>query len=172
MDRREFLSTSAAAGASLWLQACATTEPERPANPMDDGFTITEQRVELRGISLNCASGPTTGSPMVMLHGITNWWRSFEGAMPVLGARWTVHALDLRGHGHSSRVDEGYRWTEFAQDTVAWLKETQDEPAIVVGHSMGANVAIEVAATITSAIYSFKTGLTNWRKRSRREPPN
>jgi non-heme chloroperoxidase len=83
---------------------------------------------------------------MVMLHGVTNWWRSFEGAMPVLGARWTVNALDLRGHGHSSRVDNGYRWSEFAKDAVAFLQESQEEPAIVVGHSMGANVAIEVAA--------------------------
>jgi len=83
---------------------------------------------------------------MVMLHGVTNWWRSFEGVMPVLGARWTVTAVDLRGHGHSSRVDDGYRWSEFAKDAVAFLQERLEEPAIVVGHSMGANVAMEVAA--------------------------
>ena len=88
---------------------------------MDTTFTITEQRFLLRGISLNCAAGPTTGSPMVMLHGVTNWWRSLEGVMPVLGARWTVTAVDLRGHGHSNRVDDGYRWSEFAKDVVVFL---------------------------------------------------
>lgn len=117
---------------------------------MDVSFT--EQRVELRGISLNYAAGPTTGSPMVMLHGITNWWRSFEGAMPVLGQRWTVYALDLRGHGYTSHVDDGYRWSEFAKDTVAFLQACLKEPAIVVGHSMGANVAIEVAASAPESV--------------------
>jgi N-formylmaleamate deformylase len=87
-----------------------------------------------------------------MLHGITNWWRSFEGVMPELGSRWTPHALDQRGHGESSHVADGYRWGEFAKDAVAFLKARLEEPAILVGHSMGASVAIEVAATAPEAV--------------------
>ena len=72
--------------------------------------------------------------------------------MPELGSRWTVYALDLRGHGQSGHVADGYRWSEFAKDSVAFLRSCLAEPAILVGHSMGANIAIEVAASAPEAV--------------------
>lgn len=119
---------------------------------MASEFLVSEHRLQLDEVSLNYAAGPKTGSPLVMLHGITNWWKSFESVMPELGSRWTVYALDLRGHGQSGHVADGYRWSEFAKDSVAFLRSCLAEPAILVGHSMGANIAIEVAASAPEAV--------------------
>jgi pimeloyl-ACP methyl ester carboxylesterase len=118
-------------------------------------FATTEQRLALEGISLNYAAGPRTGRPMVMLHGITNWWRSFESVMPKLGSRWSVYALDLRGHGQSSHVPGGYRWRAASEDVVEFLRAQLAEPAVLVGHSMGASVAIAVATHAPEAVQAL-----------------
>lgn len=132
----------------------ATTEtpvPYRGFN-MASEFHITEHQIELDNVSINYAAGPKAGPPMVMLHGTTSSWQSFDTVMPALGSQFTVHASDFRGHGQSGRVAGGYRLSEFAKDTIALLKACFEEPAILVGHSMGAVIAIEVAAIAPEAV--------------------
>ena len=109
-------------------------------------FSISEEPVSIGAGELNCARGPKSGGPMVLLHGVTNWWQSFEPVMPALGARWTVWAPDFRGHGKSSHVPNGYRWSEYAKDTVGLIRALSDQPVVLVGHSLGASVALQVGA--------------------------
>jgi pimeloyl-ACP methyl ester carboxylesterase len=76
-----------------------------------------------------------TGPPILLLHGLMGragtWW-------PV--ARWLtrygrVVGLDARGHGRSPHRGGGWRTEDFVADAAALL--TEDEPAVVIGHSMG-----------------------------------
>lgn len=55
---------------------------------MTPEYLISEHQLQLGEVSLNYAVGPKTGDPLVMLHGITNWWKSFESVMPEMGSRW------------------------------------------------------------------------------------
>ena len=56
-----------------------------------------------------------------------------------------VIALDLRGHGQSSRGADGFGLGAIADD-VAWLIDTLDLGRVMIaGHSMGGVVALEVA---------------------------
>ncbi len=59
-----------------------------------------------------------------------------------------VVTLDLLGHGRSDRPDDpfGYSVTSFARQVVALLDELGAGQAVVGGTSLGANVALEVAA--------------------------
>ena len=72
--------------------------------------------------------------------------------MPALSMRWHIYALDFRGHGKSDRVTRGYQWEAYAQDTVSFLKERMGEPAILVGHSLGAMVTLKIAAQVPEVV--------------------
>jgi pimeloyl-ACP methyl ester carboxylesterase len=71
---------------------------------------------------------------------------SFSTVVPELVKRWHVFALDHRGHGPSGRVPGGYRVVDYAGDATAFVRERVREPVVLWGQSLGANVAIAVAA--------------------------
>lgn len=85
--------------------------------------------------------GDELGVPVVMLHGVTDSWHSFELVLPRLPESIRAFALTQRGHGDASRPDSGYRYTDLAADVVAFMNVLQLESAVVVGHSMGSTVA-------------------------------
>jgi non-heme chloroperoxidase len=108
-------------------------------------FTVVRQ-VRLRnGVQLEVAEqGPRDGPPVVLLHGITDSRLSYEPMWHQLPDHWHTIAVSLRGHGESDRPQH-YAIPEMAGD-VALLAETlQLKPMIVVGHSMGAAVAMQLA---------------------------
>jgi len=106
-----------------------------------------EQPVSCGGVLLNCASGPPSGPPLLLLHGVGRRWQDFLTLTPALAQRWQVHALDLRGHGQSARASQ-YRVIDYAQDVIAYLRTQVGTPAVVYGHSLGALVAAAVAAEL------------------------
>lgn len=88
--------------------------------------------------------GPRGGTPVLLLHGITDSWRSFEPVLPWLPGDWHVVALTQRGHGGSGAA-AGYRTRDFAADAAAVATALDMGPLTVVGHSMGAVNALRLA---------------------------
>lgn len=107
---------------------------------------LTEKTFDPGGVSIKYAEGPKAGPPLVLLHGVTSRWQRFLTVLPVLTQRWHVVAADLRGHGRSGRVPGRYGVMEYAQDVIGLIRHLGDEPAVVLGHSLGAMVGIGVAA--------------------------
>ena len=108
---------------------------------------MQERRFEGRGPSLNVAIGPESGAPLLLLHGVSRRWTDWSVLLPALTARWTVHALDFRGHGRSDRAaPDGYHVRDYAADVVDYLRQAVGRPSAVVGHSLGGIVAACVAA--------------------------
>ncbi len=66
--------------------------------------------------------------------------------MPPLLLRWHVYAFDFHGHGESGRSPGRYLVRDYAEDTIAFLERQVKEPAILVGHSMGGMVSLQVAS--------------------------
>lgn len=83
------------------------------------------------------------GSPIVLVHGTACDHRVWARVSRRLAADRTVHAVDRRGRGASS---DGPDWS-LARDAedIAALVDELDGPVPVVGHSLGAIVAIEAA---------------------------
>jgi len=102
--------------------------------------------VTTAGISLNYAAGSGDQPPVVLLHGVTRRWQDWLTLVPALTPQWRVFALDFRGHGRSSRVPGQYRIADYVPDVIDFLRRSLDQPAIVIGHSLGGNVAAAVAA--------------------------
>ena len=84
--------------------------------------------------------------PLVLVHG---WCcnRSFlEPQRQHFGARHRIIALDLPGHGDSDAPQRDYSIPAFAAD-VAWLcEELRLDKPVIVGHSMGGAIALQLAA--------------------------
>jgi pimeloyl-ACP methyl ester carboxylesterase len=57
-----------------------------------------------------------------------------------------VTAIDLRGVGQSDRPDEGYSIPELADDVVALCAAIGLEKPVVVGHSLGGMIAVDLGA--------------------------
>ena len=85
--------------------------------------------------------GDPTGVPVLLLHGITDSWRSFEGVLPHLPTSLHAFALSQRGHGDATRPATGYYPQDFAADLAAFMDTLKLGPAVVVGHSMGSYIA-------------------------------
>jgi pimeloyl-ACP methyl ester carboxylesterase len=104
---------------------------------------VTEKHVDLPGRTRlsYVEQGDRNGIPVVLLHGYTDSWRSFERVLPHLPRSLRVFAITQRGHGSSEKPADGYTPSDFAGDIAAFLDAVGIESAVVVGHSMGATVA-------------------------------
>ncbi|WP_406673289.1 alpha/beta hydrolase [Nonomuraea sp. N2-4H] len=83
-----------------------------------------------------------TGMPVVLLHGGFLDHTMWDDQIPVLSERHRVIAYDARGHGRSPNADGPYRLTD---DLAALLRHLGTGPAVLVGVSMGAGLAVDTA---------------------------
>ena len=128
----------------------------RPRETSATGFH--EKIFQADVVSIHYAEGPPNGPPIILLHGLARDWKSFSVLLPELTSRFQVFALDLRGHGGSSRVLRGYRITSYAQDVSAFLKQVVPGGAAIFGHSLGGEVAMCVAANTDSRVSALIVG--------------
>ena len=63
-----------------------------------------------------------------------------------------IYALDLRGHGLSDKPDGEYSLSQLSQDVKSFLIQKKLENIIVVGQSMGADLAVMLASEKNSKI--------------------
>jgi pimeloyl-ACP methyl ester carboxylesterase len=111
---------------------------------------FTEERIPVGGLRLNVASGPHNGPPLWLVHGLIRRWQDFSPVIPGLAPRWSVRGIDQRGHGRSERAGS-YLVPDYVGDTVSLLGH-ETAPAVLVGHSLGALVALGAAARAPAAV--------------------
>ncbi|MEV5720575.1 alpha/beta fold hydrolase [Amycolatopsis mediterranei] len=85
-----------------------------------------------------------SGSAIVLLHGNGGSSRDWNGVIPALATRNRVLAPDLPGYGESARADEPTPG-EFARRVWSFVEAVEAGAVIVVGHSMGGLVAMNIA---------------------------
>jgi non-heme chloroperoxidase len=90
--------------------------------------------------------GAHDGLPVILLHGYTDSWRSWQRVLPHLQSWLHTYAISQRGHGAASIPPSGYGPRDMAKDVVAFMDALGIERAVIVGHSMGSVVAQHFAA--------------------------
>jgi len=107
---------------------------------------MEEHTFDTGTVAINYAEGPPSGPSLVLLHGGAVSWHSLRPVIPDFIHTWHIYAPDFRGHGRSGRVPGAYRWADYVQDTTAFLRQHFSGPVILWGQSLGASVAVGVAA--------------------------
>lgn len=135
---RRFLTLAAAAGFALvWL---ADRPPAAYAPP------FRAQYLDARGLRLRAAVGGTGDPVIVLLHGYAESALAWRAVASGLVADFRVAALDLPGHGLSSKPATGYSIDGIGEAVALAITGLSDTPVVLVGHSMGGAVAVWVAA--------------------------
>ena len=102
------------------------------------------------GVSLNVILRNEAPVRFVMVHGLASNARLYDGVAETL-AEWGYGsiAIDLRGHGQSSKPSTGYDHETISRDLYAAITALHDEasdyPAVWIGQSWGAAVVSEFA---------------------------
>jgi pimeloyl-ACP methyl ester carboxylesterase len=106
-----------------------TTVQDLSYLPLDDGGRLAYRDI---------GAGPV----LVLLHGGFLDHRMWDDQIPALAAGHRVIAPDARGHGASSNATAPFRQTD---DVAALLRHLDAGPAVLVGLSMGAGIAVDTA---------------------------
>lgn len=107
-----------------------------------------------------------SGTPVVLIHGFAlsaelNW--AVPGAMDSLAGSFMVIAPDLRGHGQSAKPhDPAVYGMRFVDDVVALLDHLQIRRAHLAGYSLGATIALRVAAAHPDRVHAVVLGGGGW----------
>jgi pimeloyl-ACP methyl ester carboxylesterase len=104
-----------------------------------------ESDVDTGGARLHVRRLESSGPPLLLLHGLGvsgAVWQSFGRR---LTPAWSPIAPDLRGHGASEQTADGYAPEDYAADLAQLIPLLGVERAPVIGHSLGALVALALA---------------------------
>jgi pimeloyl-ACP methyl ester carboxylesterase len=96
--------------------------------------------------------GTGDGAPIVLLHCYScslHWW---DELAPILAENHRVIRIDLLGHGGSQKPKSGYSMEDQAGLVAGALDQLDVQGAVVVGHSMGFDVATALAARATQLV--------------------
>lgn len=86
------------------------------------------------------------GEPIIFLHGWLGSWRYWVPVMDEMSTERRSYALDLWGFGDSDKGHEQYDIDLYVDLCLAFMDELGMEDAAFVGHTLGAAVALKLAA--------------------------
>lgn len=104
------------------------------------------------GVRLAAREWPGRSRPILLLHGLASTSHIFDLLAPRLAGRHRVVAYDQRGHGESGKPSGGYGFARTAADALAVRRRFGLRRPLVLGHSWGANVALELAVRRPDAV--------------------
>jgi len=105
-------------------------------------------------VRYTCLRSPNPdGCPIVFLHGFGAALTQWRANLQPLSEHHTIYALDLLGFGASEKASTEYRvglWVEQVRD---FCQQFIGEPVVLVGHSLGALVALSTTIADPELVY-------------------
>lgn len=95
------------------------------------------------------------GVPLVFIHGLGSSILDWEYQLEFFSKRYQTLAIDLRGHGKSSKPPGPYSVAQFAADTANLFQHLKLPPAHITGLSMGGMVAFQLALDAPQLVRSL-----------------
>ncbi len=130
-----------------------------------------DSKTGIEGLRLNVNGHRThylkagVGPPVVLVHGGASDSRDWFDTMTALAHRYTLYAPDLIGFGQNERSEEGYYLSDFSDFLLGFINTLQLEKPVLVGHSFGARVCLDIASNnhekISKLVIIDASGLGN-----------
>ncbi len=126
-----------------------------PEDDEEEDSGPATQTVDVAGRAIRYLTRGEGGTPVILIHGfggdLNNWLFNHEA----LAASRAVHALDLPGHGSSSK-DVGDGSVGFLADIVVGFADALGIDRVhLVGHSMGGAISLAIARSAPQRVASI-----------------
>lgn len=92
------------------------------------------------------------GKNLILLHGWGQDVSSFWGVLGGLKKDFTVWIVDLPGFGRSEYPKKDFEISDFADIIASFIEQNKINKAVLLGHSLGGNVSIKLAAKFPGLI--------------------
>ncbi|MEO0403014.1 MAG: alpha/beta hydrolase [Pseudomonadota bacterium] len=103
----------------------------------------TRPRSDLAGLSAIVAG---QGRPIILIHGVGLRAEAWGAQVEALTRAHRVVAVDMPDHGSSPHLDQHATLRAFVDPIAAVLDLPENREAVVIGHSFGAMIALDLAA--------------------------
>lgn len=87
------------------------------------------------------------GEPVILVHGLFGSLENLGALARILAQHFCVYSVDLPNHGRSPHSHH-MNLSSMAADLSTWMDEQQLTSAMLVGHSLGAKVVMELALNL------------------------
>jgi len=101
-------------------------------------------KIPVRDIEVNFEEAGQ-GFPLVLVHGLNGDLTGWSLVVPELAQHYRTVALDVRGHGGTSKPDQPYSIKGFSEDLFEFLEKMRIPRAHLLGLSMGGAIAQQFA---------------------------
>ncbi|MEM8650455.1 MAG: alpha/beta hydrolase [Pseudomonadota bacterium] len=105
-------------------------------------WTILQRSDVINGVSCYRQGD---GPQLMLIHGVGLRAEAWRGQIDVLADHFSVCAIDMPGHGESDLLDPESGLAEFS-DRISSVIEELNQPVILMGHSMGGMITMDIAA--------------------------
>ncbi|MGD0077550.1 MAG: alpha/beta hydrolase [Sedimentisphaerales bacterium] len=125
----------------VFLASCSSYQQVRYAKSFD-GERIAYHTTGQKSAGKMPATRDIT---LLFVHGWccnSGYWRE---QVPVFEKKYKVVTVDLAGHGNSGHNRKIYSVDSYGQDVKAVMEDLDAKKVIVIGHSMGGEIAVEAA---------------------------
>jgi pimeloyl-ACP methyl ester carboxylesterase len=137
-------SEPSAPAASASTDTMASTPPAATARPDGSPQLVTEPD----GVHIEYRTYGKGDPAIILVHGWATDANYWNAQFDPLKAKYTVVAVDLAGHGGSTRSRSDWSMGNYGEDVATVARRLPNQQIILVGHSMGGTVALEAARRI------------------------
>lgn len=111
-------------------------------------------KVPVRDIEINYQE-EGSGFPLILVHGLNGDLTGWALVMPKLSQHYRTIALDVRGHGETSKPDQPYSIQGFSEDLYDFMNQLKISKAQLLGLSMGGAIVQQFALNHPERIRSL-----------------
>jgi pimeloyl-ACP methyl ester carboxylesterase len=129
--------------------------------------------IKIEGTKIHLHKNNNNKQPIIFLHGAMDNGLCFSPIAEKFSEKYRVIMPDLRGHGLTDTLEENWTYEAMAEDINKIIEILGLNNVILIGHSMGGNIAAKVAQKFPDAVErlvledpGFMVGEMSWIKKA------
>lgn len=130
----------------------AATDASGPAAQSSSAVSGPQIATEPDGVHIEYRTSGQGEPAIVLIHGWATDANYWNAQLKPLQEKYTVAAIDLAGHGASSKNRTDWTMESYGEDVATVVRQLPNRQVILVGHSMGATVALEAAPRLAGRV--------------------